>query len=303
MTSKFEGPKGRGRLIDAITEQKFVGGSVELAKELAAIAVVRSIPKGTAIITQGAQDDTMYMILSGSFDVHANERFINKRWPCNTVGEMTAILPTQRRSATVTAAEDSDVAVIEESQLTAVAERYPFVWRHLAKELARRLLQRNALLTTPREKVRVFIISSAEGLEISRAVQNAFAHDTFLVQPWHEGVFRAAKYPIENLERELDQSDFAIAICQPDDLTTSRGKDSPTPRDNVIFELGFFMGRLGRHRAILLEPAGEEMKLPSDLSGIQTVSYRYASKPDLAAAIAPACNQLRDIFLELGPNL
>ena len=49
---------------------------------------------------------------------------------------------------------------------------------------------------------------------------------------------------MESLERELDQSDFAIAIAQPDDLTESRGEAKPTPRDNVIFELGFFMGRL-----------------------------------------------------------
>lgn len=304
MIEKYEGEHGLRRLAEALAEQKFVAGDKSLAEEMAALVGTRRARKGEHIITQDADDTSIYMILSGSFDIVANGRHIGKRWPGNTVGEMAAILPTQRRSATVIAAEDSDIAVLAEEQLTALGDRFPFIWRFLAKELARRNLQRNAFLTQPREKVRVFIISSVEALEISRAVQNAFAHDPFLVQPWHEGVFSAANYPIESLERELDQSDFAIAICQPDDITTtSRGKEGRTPRDNVIFELGFFMGRLGRHRAILLEPQGEEIMLPSDLTGITTIRYKYAPKPDLAAAIAPACNQLRDVFVELGPNI
>lgn len=303
MSTTFEGEDGRRRLIDAISEQKFVMGNRDLAAALAEVAVIRTVKAGEAIIEQDGADHDLFMILSGAFDVTANGRSVARRFPGNTVGEMAAVLPTQRRSATVSASEDSDVAVVGEPELARLADQYPFIWRSFAKELARRLLQRNQLLTAPRTKVRVFIISSAEALEISRAVQNAFAHDPFVVQPWHEGVFRIANYPIEDLERELDQSDFAIAVCQPDDLTTSRGKDMPSPRDNVIFELGFFMGRLGRHRAVLLEPRGEELKLPSDLTGIKTISYRYAPKPDLAAAIAPACNELRDLFHELGPNV
>ena len=46
---------------------------------------------------------------------------------------------------------------------------------------------------------------------------------------------------------------------------------------------------------------GEEVKLPSDLSGITTVTYKYDPK-DLPAALGPACNRIRDIINELGPN-
>ncbi len=172
----------------------------------------------------------------------------------------------------------------------------------MQKELARRLEQRNALITSARDKIRVFVISSAEALALARGIETAFDYDAFDVKVWTDGVFRASWYPIESLERELDQSDFAIAIAQPDDVMHLRGEAVPSPRDNVIFELGFFMGRLGRQRSILLEPRGQEVKLPSDLSGITTITYKYGDGRDLAAALAPACNRIRDLIKELGPN-
>jgi CRP/FNR family transcriptional regulator, cyclic AMP receptor protein len=61
------------------------------------------------------------------------------------------------------------------------------------------------------------------------------------------------------------------------------------------------MGRLGCHRSLLLEPSGEEIKLPSDLTGITTISYRY-DPAHPAAALGPACNRMRDIVNELEPN-
>jgi predicted nucleotide-binding protein len=148
----------------------------------------------------------------------------------------------------------------------------------------------------------VFIISSAEAIEIARTIQNAFENDPFTVVVWTDGVFRASHYGIESLERILDQTDVSIAIGEPDDITESRGDRRASPRDNVIFELGFFMGRLGRHRALLVEPRGEEVRLPSDLAGITTITYRYGDGKDLTRALAPACNRLREIICELGPN-
>lgn len=114
-------------------------------------------------------------------------------------------------------------------------------------------------------------------------------------------MFRVANYTLTDLEAEIDDSDFAVAIAHADDLTESRGKDWPSPRDNVVFELGLFMGRLGRQRAILMEPREEKVKLPSDLSGITTIPYRFESGRDAASLISPACDKLRQHILELGP--
>jgi predicted nucleotide-binding protein len=184
-----------------------------------------------------------------------------------------------------------------------LADKHPNVWRLVAKELSRRLIQRNELVTATHEKIRVFIMSSAESLAIARALQNGLEHDPFLVTIWTDGVFRASSYPIESLEAQVEASDFAIAIAHGDDKTEVRDVTWPSPRDNVVFELGFFMGRLGRERALLVEPRGDKVKLPSDLAGLTTISYKWSGESkELPAAIGPVCNRLREIITDLGPN-
>ena len=71
-------------------------------------------------------------------------------------------------------------------------------------------------------------------------------------------------------------------------------------RDNVIFELGLFMGRLGVQRAILMEPRGTDVKLPSDMAGVTTVSYRFEKGGNNAALMGPGANRLSP-FRHPGP--
>ena len=301
MKDRFEGSAGRRILLETLKEQKLIAGNTELADQVASIGELVDVEAGVTIIEQGNDDNDVYLIVAGSFDIVVNNRLVAKRFCNDHVGEMVAIQPTQRRSATVVARENAVVVKLPEPQFADLINKYPQIVRYIAKELARRLEQRNALVTAVSEKIRVFIISSAEALEIARTIQNAFDHDPFNVTVWTDGVFRANHYSIESLERALDQSDVAIAVAQPDDITESRGERLATPRDNVIFELGFFMGRLGRHRALLVEPRGEEIKLPTDLAGINAITYRYDAA-DLTRSLATACNRLREIIRDLGPN-
>ncbi|KQZ84819.1 hypothetical protein ASD64_20145 [Mesorhizobium sp. Root157] len=115
---------------------------------------------------------------------------------------------------------------------------------------------------------------------------------------WTAGCFKVASYKIDDLEEAVDKSDFAVAIAHADDFVESRGDMWPAPRDNVIFELGLFMGRLGKSRAILMEPRGKVVKLPSDLAGVTTIPYKLVKG---AALMGPACHKLRDHINELGP--
>jgi CheY-like chemotaxis protein len=62
---------------------------------------------------------------------------------------------------------------------------------------------------------------------------------------------------------------FAVVLLTPDDIGASRSKPKPLKpraRQNVIFELGYFIGLLGRSRVCVLYKEGVE--LPSDYHGV-----------------------------------
>lgn len=287
---------------EVLSEQISVGGNLALAQALDENGELVSFPKGVALIEQGDSTTDIFFILAGVCDVVVNGRTIAKRGAAKHVGEMAVIQPAQLRSASCVASEFTVAIKLSEPAFSAVAAIYPQLYKAFAKELARRLLERNATINLYREKIKVFVISSVESLPVARAVQNAFEHDQFVTVVWTDGVFKVANYPLQDLEAQIDESDFAIAIAHADDLTESRGKDWPSPRDNVVFELGLFMGRLGRSRAILMEPREGGIKLPSDLTGITTITYNYEPGVDVTAKLAPACNRLRDHINAFGPN-
>lgn len=299
LIDRFTGDANRRRLLEELGRQDLVDGDADLAEEIANRAELRSLEPGEVLIDQGADDDDIYLILAGLCDVVVNGRPIAVRGPRKNVGEMAAIQPTQPRAATVVAREQTVVARLSEADFAEIAGRHPQIYRTIAAELARRLFDRNALVGAFHEGIHIFIISSVEGLPVARVIQSAFEHDPFDVEIWTDGCFKASNYTIESLEAKIEQSDFAIAIAHADDVATSRDQTWPVPRDNVIFELGLFMGRLGRKRAILMEPREEKVRLPSDLAGITTIPYRFEAGPKAASLMGPACSKLREHIQEL----
>ena len=73
---------------------------------------------------------------------------------------------------------------------------------------------------------------------------------------------------IEKFEQHA-QVQFAIALLTPDDtgsLQDDENTPNPRARQNVIFELGFFIGRLGRGRVCALTKG--DVEIPSDYAGV-----------------------------------
>lgn len=73
---------------------------------------------------------------------------------------------------------------------------------------------------------------------------------------------------IEKFEDYAPRAGFAIVLLTGDDIGgLKEGNDErPRARQNVVFELGFFIGRIGRNRVAALYEEGVE--LPSDMSGV-----------------------------------
>jgi predicted nucleotide-binding protein len=63
----------------------------------------------------------------------------------------------------------------------------------------------------------------------------------------------------------LNGSDFGVFVFPPDDVVRMRKKEHQAIRDNVIFELGLFIGRLGRERNFIVMPRGtDKLHIPSE---------------------------------------
>jgi hypothetical protein len=78
---------------------------------------------------------------------------------------------------------------------------------------------------------------------------------------------------IEKFERYAKRAACAIVLLTPDDLGRAKddGELRPRARQNVVFELGYFAGMLGRKNVIAL--VKDEVEQPSDLSGVLHVRW------------------------------
>ena len=82
---------------------------------------------------------------------------------------------------------------------------------------------------------------------------------------------------IEKFETYSSDISFAVVLLTPDDIggiNEKSQKQLPRARQNVIMELGYFMGRLGRTRVCALHTGGVE--LPSDYQGVVYIAMDSA---------------------------
>ncbi len=66
---------------------------------------------------------------------------------------------------------------------------------------------------------------------------------------------------------------FAVVLLTPDDEGCKRGSEDhePRARQNVVFELGYFVGRRSRDRVCDLKRG--DVEIPSDLHGIAYIPF------------------------------
>lgn len=149
-------------------------------------------------------------------------------------------------------------------------------------------------------KPKIFIGSSVEGLNIAYAIQQNLTQDAEITV-WDQGVFELSQTSIESLVAILEKSDFAILVFSPDDILKIRKQKFLSVRDNVIFELGLFIGKLGRRRTFIIMPDKPVFHIPTDLLGITAGKYD-TSRTDgsFQAATAPICHQIRIQIKKLG---
>jgi len=141
-------------------------------------------------------------------------------------------------------------------------------------------------------KPRLFIGSSVEGHGIATELQRGLEYDVE-VTLWSQGVFGLSKGTLESLIEAANDNDYAALVLTADDLTVKRDDNKHSPRDNVIFELGLFMGSLGRERTFMVYCRDSPPDLPTDLAGITAATFAKRDDGNLQRAMGTACTEIR----------
>jgi CRP/FNR family cyclic AMP-dependent transcriptional regulator len=299
-STNFSGLVGKRRLLEAIKSQTLVSGNAELARAVIKCGVLQQHEVEDVLMQQGEPENDLLLIITGEVSIRVNERRVAFRSAGTHVGEMALVDPLAKRSATVVAAEPSVTLRVPEYRFSKLATRHPELWRRVAVELAKRLRERNKALRPPHNEPVLFVGSSSEGLTITNEVYRRLVHKPIVVRPWSEGVFQASSTSIESLVSTAQEADFAALVLTADDMIVSRGKAKPSPRDNVIFELGLFMGTLGRERVFILKPKGTDIRIPSDLLGVTWLEYHKTGPIRLRLRLA--CERILKAVTALGPR-
>jgi predicted nucleotide-binding protein len=136
---------------------------------------------------------------------------------------------------------------------------------------------------------RVFIIHGHDGvakLTVARFIEQLGLTPIILHEQPNKG-----RTIIEKVLDHSENVNFAIALLTADDIGHSKKakKKENRARQNVIFELGLFIGSLGRENVVALLKKG--VKSPSDLDGIVYITFDDSGGWKLELA-----KELKEIF-------
>lgn len=143
-------------------------------------------------------------------------------------------------------------------------------------------------------KPKVFIGSSVEGVHIANAIQ-AQLDRSCEITVWKDGIFKLSENTLESLEKTLNNMEYGIFVFSPDDVLRIRDMEKLSIRDNVLFEFGLFMGKLGRGKVFFVTPENcEDLHLPTDILGITKGVYYERSDDNMRATVNAFCEDVKE---------
>lgn len=98
---------------------------------------------------------------------------------------------------------------------------------------------------------------------------------------------------IEKFEYYADDADVVIVLFTPDDLghtANNTSTERTRARQNAVFELGYFMGTVGRRRGKVLLLNGGVQDIPTDIAGVVYIDISHgihSAGEDIRRELAP----------------
>lgn len=266
------------RLRRAVREQHLVEYDADLADALIGVGDKVVCPAGSVLYEAGSPCLGVYFILHGRLELLRQGNQMSQMVAGDQVGTWPVLYSDPTYDVTARAMVDSVFLHVGEQEFRATADRFPALWERLARTQADRLKKMNELFLPTNRVPRLLVGSATKHLSIARSLKGLIRKEQSIdidVELWTE-VFPPGQSYLESLTFGLDDWDFAAFYMTPDDQVISQDRDDarPAPRDNIIFEAGLCMGRLGRKRTFLISPREpKDLKIPSDLAGIERLIY------------------------------
>ncbi|OEU67932.1 MAG: hypothetical protein BA863_18235 [Desulfovibrio sp. S3730MH75] len=141
---------------------------------------------------------------------------------------------------------------------------------------------------------RVLVLSSSESLPVARAVQTELNCEGIEPTVWDQSNFSG--WLLQDIVTAIADFAFVVVVVSADDHIKSRGIQNPSPRDNVILELGMAIAMNGVCRTAVLCTDSPTVKLPIDIEGLVVKRYFTRTDGNVRAAVAPACSEILDAF-------
>jgi hypothetical protein len=146
------------------------------------------------------------------------------------------------------------------------------------------------------DKPRLFIGSSSEEIQLANKAKEVLSNDFEVIvwnyPLWDKGVFKLNNNFLNDLLKASLLFDLVLMIGTRDDKVEYRGKEVFAARDNVIFELGLFLGRMGISKCAFL--VDWDLNIPTDLKGISLAGFTQGNISEFENAIKTVSNFFKE---------
>jgi predicted nucleotide-binding protein len=123
---------------------------------------------------------------------------------------------------------------------------------------------------------RRIIVVFGDDVEMKQAIASAL-NKLLLVPVILSEEPRQGKKIIKSFQEEYEDVEFAVVLLTPDDVAYPRkdefGKRQFRSRQDVIFVLGYLIGKLGTDNVLVFFKERNNFKIPTDFDGVKAVAF------------------------------
>ncbi|MCL2643080.1 MAG: nucleotide-binding protein [Candidatus Bathyarchaeota archaeon] len=156
------------------------------------------------------------------------------------------------------------------------------------------------------KKKTIFIMSSTFGkgyASVLRDLLNSkLGNAGYVARCWFDQeVFEPTNVTIKSLGELFDalseQGGYAVAMMTPDYETVMKNGRVVLASDNVVFELGMAVAKLGLAHSIVVRPDLDNFHMLSDLDGVTYLKYKYSKRLSGADWLTQSLSAAADIIV------